>query len=255
MCLLSIICLCACPETYVYSYTLRYDENEHYNICSCGKKEEINNHNLVWIIDQDSTKESNGIKHQECDVCHYKTNINTVIPKLISGFSYYDDENIKGDFFIGYETDTSFFNNGDIKIKLYLCYEYSSRKERLNGILDIKLCYNFDHSTIKVLKSINVVEQFAVDFYDKYQDFSTTEVIRKELKSSSFIEVVINDELKDEGEICLAMSIESVENDESKQIKWNTAWHSIYYCVDSNTNLVYLSIISIDDATQLMNNN
>lgn len=253
MSLMFIMCLVGC-ETHTHSYTLKYDEKEHYSVCLCGDKKEINIHNFMWVIDCNPTQESIGLKHQECNICHYKINDNTIIPKLINGFSYYNDEHIKGDFYMGYETDTSVFNNGDIKIKLYLCYQYASNKEPLNGKLDINLCYNYEQSTSKVLKSINSVEQYAVDFYGKYQDFPTTEAIREELISVSPIELVINDELKGEGEICLSMCIESVETEGVNQIKWSTTWHTIYYCVDSNTNSVYLSIISIDDAIELMNN-
>lgn len=252
--LMFIMCLTGC-ETHKHSYSLKYDEKSHYNVCSCGEKNEISNHHFEWIIDHNPTQESSGLKHQECDVCQYKINENTLIPKLTMGISYYDEEHIKGDFYIGYETDTSIFNNGDIKIKLYLCYQYASNNEPLNGKLEINLCYNYDHSTSKMLNSVTNVEQYAVDFYGKYQDFPTRDTIKQELMMVSPIEVIITDELNGEGEICLSMNIEIVESESSSQINWNTTWHTIYYCVDSNSNLAYLSIVSIDDAMELMNNN
>ena len=38
-------------------------------------------HDFQWVIDKEATTEENGIKHEECTVCHEKRNEGTVIPK------------------------------------------------------------------------------------------------------------------------------------------------------------------------------
>ena len=60
-----------------------YDENGHYHECkNCNHKEDESVHSYTWIIDVEPTEETNGIKHEECSVCHSKRNENTLIEKL-----------------------------------------------------------------------------------------------------------------------------------------------------------------------------
>ena len=39
-------------------------------------------HTFVWKVDQAATRTQTGLKHEECTVCHFKRNENTVIPVL-----------------------------------------------------------------------------------------------------------------------------------------------------------------------------
>ena len=59
-----------------------YDSENHYKICSCGVVRTTEPHGLEWITDEDATCTSDGAKHEECTVCGYVRNENTVIEKL-----------------------------------------------------------------------------------------------------------------------------------------------------------------------------
>ena len=52
-------------------------------------------HTFSWIIDKDATEEEEGVKHEECSVCHTKRNENTVIDKLdhVHNLLYVDEKN------------------------------------------------------------------------------------------------------------------------------------------------------------------
>ena len=66
------------PHDYKVEWS--YDENGHYHECkNCDAKTNVTNHEFTWIIDKDSTCKEEGIKHEECEVCHYTRNENTVI--------------------------------------------------------------------------------------------------------------------------------------------------------------------------------
>ncbi len=57
-----------------------HDGNGHYHECNnCDAKTDAINHTFTWIIDKDSTCKEEGLKHEECEVCHYTRNENTVI--------------------------------------------------------------------------------------------------------------------------------------------------------------------------------
>ena len=66
------------PHDYKTEWS--YDENGHYHECkNCDAKTDVTNHTFTWIIDKDSTCKEEGLKHEECEVCHYTRNENTVI--------------------------------------------------------------------------------------------------------------------------------------------------------------------------------
>lgn len=64
---------------HAFSDDWSYDENNHYHECNCREKTDIEEHTFIWIIDKQPTKAEVGLKHEECEVCHFKRNINTII--------------------------------------------------------------------------------------------------------------------------------------------------------------------------------
>ena len=69
--------------SHTFDGTLKYDENIHYYKCNkCDAIKDLENHTFTWIIDKEATVRETGLKHEECSVCHYKQNENTVIEKL-----------------------------------------------------------------------------------------------------------------------------------------------------------------------------
>ncbi len=66
------------PHDYKVEWS--HDENSHYHECkNCDATSDVTNHTFTWIIDKDSTCKDEGLKHEECEVCHYTRNENTVI--------------------------------------------------------------------------------------------------------------------------------------------------------------------------------
>ena len=71
------------PATgHTYSDEWQKDDNSHYHMCHCGDKKDVTKHTFIWIIDVKPTEETEGLKHEECEICKYERNIDTVIPKL-----------------------------------------------------------------------------------------------------------------------------------------------------------------------------
>ena len=69
------------PHDYKYEWS--HDENSHYHECkNCDAKADVTNHAFTWIIDTEPTEETTGIKHEECETCHYTRNENIIIPTL-----------------------------------------------------------------------------------------------------------------------------------------------------------------------------
>ncbi len=61
------------PEEYCakgYNPT-NVDENGNYTVCS---------HNFEWVVDKEAVGIEDGLKHEECTICHATRNENTVIP-------------------------------------------------------------------------------------------------------------------------------------------------------------------------------
>ena len=55
------------------------DTEYHWIECAngCGYTSAKEKHTFEWVIDREATKEANGIKHEECNVCSFKRNENT----------------------------------------------------------------------------------------------------------------------------------------------------------------------------------
>lgn len=59
-------------KDHVHSYTLKHDENSHWNECKCGEKKDIEGHHYDdWLIDTEATLSSEGERHHVCEVCGY----------------------------------------------------------------------------------------------------------------------------------------------------------------------------------------
>lgn len=72
-------------HTHSYGTEWKYDSTNHWHECECGDKADTAAHSFQWVIDKAATKESTGIKHEECTVCGAKRSENTVIDKLPDG--------------------------------------------------------------------------------------------------------------------------------------------------------------------------
>lgn len=57
----------------------------HWKECWCKERTEFGSHDYRWIVDKKATKKETGLKHEECTVCGYMKNKQTVIPKLSKG--------------------------------------------------------------------------------------------------------------------------------------------------------------------------
>ena len=72
-------------HTHSYGTEWKYDGTNHWHECECGDKADTAAHSFQWVIDKAATKETTGIKHEECTVCGAKRSENTVIDKLPDG--------------------------------------------------------------------------------------------------------------------------------------------------------------------------
>lgn len=78
------------PHTHTYAGSPWYqDAQSHWHQCTdkdCpdprASATEIDSHTFVWKVDKAATRTQTGSKHEECTVCHFKRNENTVIPVL-----------------------------------------------------------------------------------------------------------------------------------------------------------------------------
>ena len=58
--------------THTHEYTYKYDENGHWQECSCGDKTAVAEHTFgEWVTDKEATATEAGSKHRECTVCGY----------------------------------------------------------------------------------------------------------------------------------------------------------------------------------------
>ena len=71
-------------EEHIHDYGVNWmtDESSHWKECECGEKEEESLHIFEWITDKVATVNETGVKHEECSVCGYRRNENTVIEKI-----------------------------------------------------------------------------------------------------------------------------------------------------------------------------
>lgn len=65
------------------------DETNHWHECSdasctdkSGSVKDLAEHTFEWKVDKEATETATGLKHEECSVCGYKRNENTVIEKI-----------------------------------------------------------------------------------------------------------------------------------------------------------------------------
>ena len=75
-------------EKYLASKATCIAKAKYYYSCECGKMGietfeagDFAPHSFEWVIDEDSTCAKEGIKHEECSVCHTKQNENTTVAK------------------------------------------------------------------------------------------------------------------------------------------------------------------------------
>ena len=78
------------PHTHTYDGSPWYaDAESHWHWCTdkdCPDRSDSTKdqapHTFVWKVDTEATTTQTGSKHEECTVCHFKRNENTVIPVL-----------------------------------------------------------------------------------------------------------------------------------------------------------------------------
>lgn len=58
------------------------DADKHWHECGCGNIIDVGQHSFTWVVDQEATEETTGLKHEECTICGYSRNEGTVIDKL-----------------------------------------------------------------------------------------------------------------------------------------------------------------------------
>jgi len=65
-------------HTHSFAESWTADAENHWHKCAgCEETSDKAAHSFEWVIDQEATAEADGIKHEECTVCHYKRNENT----------------------------------------------------------------------------------------------------------------------------------------------------------------------------------
>lgn len=99
------------PEDHVHNYdsTWNSDSSGHWKKCVCGKKSEVFLHTFVWITDRQATSTETGLKHEECSICRYIRNRDTLIEKLVP-----TDSNMSTDSTI-FENSKKQFEIGKVK--------------------------------------------------------------------------------------------------------------------------------------------
>ena len=78
------------PHTHTYNGSPWYqDAQSHWHQCTdkdcpdpSGSTKDLAPHTFVWRVDKAATGTRTGLKHEECTVCRFKRNENTVIPVL-----------------------------------------------------------------------------------------------------------------------------------------------------------------------------
>lgn len=82
------------PHTHTYAGSPWYqDAQSHWHWCTAedcpdqkNSTKDLASHTFVWKVDKAATRTQTGLKHEECTVCRFKRNENTVIP-VLSGHS------------------------------------------------------------------------------------------------------------------------------------------------------------------------
>lgn len=78
------------PHTHTYDDSSWYqDAQSHWHWCTAedcpdqkNSTKDLASHTFVWKVDKAATRTQTGLKHEECTVCRFKRNENTVIPVL-----------------------------------------------------------------------------------------------------------------------------------------------------------------------------
>lgn len=78
------------PHTHTYAGSPWYqDATSHWHQCTdstcpdpSSSTEDLAPHTFEWKVDKEATTTQTGLKHEECNVCHFKRSKNTVIPVL-----------------------------------------------------------------------------------------------------------------------------------------------------------------------------
>ena len=77
------------PHTHTYGGPWYADAKSHWHQCTdsacpdpSGSTKDLASHTFVWKVDEEATRTQTGSKHEECTVCTFKRNENTVIPVL-----------------------------------------------------------------------------------------------------------------------------------------------------------------------------
>ena len=74
---------------HTYGDSWYSDANSHWHQCTAERcpalsdsTKDLDSHTFVWMVDQAATTTQTGLKHEECAVCGFKRNKDTVIPVL-----------------------------------------------------------------------------------------------------------------------------------------------------------------------------
>ena len=77
------------PHTHTYGGPWYADAKSHWHQCTdsacpdpSGSTKDLASHTFVWKVDKAATRTQTGLKHEECTVCGFKRNKDTVIPVL-----------------------------------------------------------------------------------------------------------------------------------------------------------------------------
>ena len=77
------------PHTHTYGGPWYADAKSHWHQCTdsacpdpSGSTKDLASHTFVWKVDKAATRTQTGLKHEECTVCGFKRNKDTVIPML-----------------------------------------------------------------------------------------------------------------------------------------------------------------------------
>lgn len=64
------------------------DADNHWKVCSCGAELEKATHEFEWVVDEDSTCDTEGVQHEECTTCGAKKNEGTAVDKKQHNIQY-----------------------------------------------------------------------------------------------------------------------------------------------------------------------
>ena len=59
------------PEEHEHNYTVVYDENNHWEECSCGDVINTAAHTFEWVTTKEASESESGVKEYTCTVCGY----------------------------------------------------------------------------------------------------------------------------------------------------------------------------------------